>query len=52
MVKIGVTESTIEYVINLRPAQYSLGPTDLSALRSAGVSESIIKAMLDEANAR
>jgi|SRR5665213_1137541 len=50
MVKIGVSESTIEYVINLRPARYSLGPSDLAKLQSVGVSDSIIKAMIDKAN--
>ncbi len=48
MVKIGVKKSTILYMIDLRPARYSIGSQDRANLRSAGVPESVIKAMVDK----
>jgi hypothetical protein len=48
MVKIGVKESTVLYMIDLRPARYSLGYQDRANLQSAGVSDSIIKAMIEK----
>jgi hypothetical protein len=48
MVKVGVKEDTILYMIDLRPARYFLGSQDRDNLRAAGVPDSVIKAMLDK----
>jgi hypothetical protein len=46
LLKSGMSEDLIINVINQQPGSYSLGADDLIALKSAGVSERLITAML------
>jgi hypothetical protein len=51
MVVSGMKEDTLLYVINLRPAHYSLAPSDRAVLHAAGVTDAVIQAMADKAAA-
>jgi hypothetical protein len=46
LVKAGIGEETIVGMVNQQPGTYSLGDADVAALKSAGVSERIIAAMI------
>lgn len=46
LVKAGIGEETIVGMVNQQPGTYSLGYADVAALKSAGVSEKIIAAMI------
>jgi hypothetical protein len=46
LVKAGIGEETIVGMVNQQPGTYSLGDTDVAALKSAGVSERVIAAMI------
>jgi hypothetical protein len=52
MVRAGIKEDTIIYIVGLRPARYSLSLTDRAALREAGVFEAIIGAMAEKSAIR
>jgi hypothetical protein len=52
MVKVGLKEDTIVYLIGLRPARYSLTAKDRVDLRNAGVPYPIIQAMSDRMTGR
>lgn len=46
MLKAGISEDLVSSTINQQPGKYSLSPDDLIGLKTAGVSEKIIAAML------
>jgi hypothetical protein len=46
LVKAGMGDDLIVNMVNTQPANYSLGPEDLIALKKAGVSERVINAMV------
>jgi hypothetical protein len=52
MVKAGLAEELIVSTIQSQPGSYSLGADDLIALKSAGVSDKILAAMLAKSTAR
>ena len=46
LVKAGIGEDTIVGMVNQQPGKYALGADDVSTLKTAGVSEKIIAAMI------
>ncbi len=46
----GMTDDTILHLINTQPGQYSAAVADLIALKQAGISERIIRALLSKAS--
>jgi len=46
LVKAGIGEETIVGMVNQQPGKYGVAETDITALKSAGVSEKIIAAMI------
>jgi len=46
MVKAGLSDDIVVSTINSQPAKYSTGPDDLISLKSAGVSDKIVGAMI------
>lgn len=52
LVKAGLGEDTIISMVNTQPGKYSLGADDIIALKTAGVSEKIITAMLNKSASR
>jgi hypothetical protein len=52
MVKAGLKEDVIVYLIGLRPASYSLTAKDRDELRNAAVPSSVIQAMSDKMSGR
>jgi hypothetical protein len=48
LVKAGLGEDTIIKMVDTQPGKYSVGADDIIALKTAGVSEKIITAMLDK----
>ncbi|HXN45415.1 MAG TPA: hypothetical protein VN893_02170 [Bryobacteraceae bacterium] len=46
----GLTDDTILHLINTEPGRYSTGVNDVIALKQAGISEKIIKALASKAN--
>lgn len=49
MVKAGLGDDVIATVISSQPARFSLGPDDLITLKSANVSDKVLKAMMAKA---
>jgi hypothetical protein len=52
LVKAGLGEDTVISMVNTQPGKYSLGVDDIIALKTAGVSEKIIHAMLNKPSSR
>jgi hypothetical protein len=52
LVKAGLGEETVLTVVNQQPATFSLKPDDLVALKTAGVSDKIIAAMVAKGQAK
>ncbi len=50
MVKGGLSDEIVISMVKSQPAKYSTGPDDLIALKSAGVSDRIIAAMVEKMN--
>jgi hypothetical protein len=48
MVKAGLDEDVIVSMVRIRPANYALTPEDLIALKSAGVPDKVVKAMVEK----
>lgn len=46
----GLTDDTILHLINAEPGKYAAGVSDIIALKQAGISEKIIKALASKAN--
>lgn len=51
MVKAGLSDDIVVSTVKAQPAHYSTGPDDLIALKSAGVSDRVIAAMIERMNA-
>lgn len=51
LVKAGLSEDMIVSMVNAQPGKYSLGADDIIALKTAGVSEKIIAAIVTKATA-